>query len=107
MARVSRAVVESRFRALCDALGKRIATGPRDVGSWRLDYAQCYGGYTIVEVSTSGGEFHPFSALGRRLSGAEMEEIINFTLRAIQIDRLNGADSAQYWPDDKITNPRP
>ena len=98
--RVTRQVAENQFKRLCDALGKRVATSYNDVGAWQLNYAQCYGGYQIQEIVTStGGISEPFSS--SRMSGKELYDYVNFALRAIQIDRLNGKDSAQYWPADK------
>lgn len=95
--RVPVTVLKSRFIALCDALGKRIAKDNSDVGAWSLD--KDLGGYTVYQLGERGSHHHPFGH--NRFTAYELEQTINFTLRAIQLDRLNGADSAQYWPDDK------
>lgn len=101
--KVRKTVAQNRFIHLCDALGKRVAKSYSDVGGWRLDKG--FGGYSIEEISnSSGGVTHPFGP--RRLSSSELCEAINMMLRAVQLDRLNGAPSASYWPEDKITNPK-
>lgn len=87
MARVSRALAQKRFTALCDALGKRVATDYNDVGAWRLDYSAGHG-YNIEEIcSDKGGVTHPFGPT--RFKGEEFYDLISFTLRAIQLDRTN------------------
>lgn len=100
--RVNKQNIKSRFIALCDALGKRVATNYKDVGAWSLDYARCYGGYIIVEIMEHG-ESHPFGH--ERVSANELYTMINFALRAIALDRPDQA-SHVYWPTDKLTNVR-
>lgn len=43
------------FVNLLDALGKREATSYGDVGGWVFDYAACYGGVSIREITSTGG----------------------------------------------------
>jgi hypothetical protein len=97
--KVTKQVIESRFKALCDALGKRVATDYKDVGAWSLDYARCYGGFVIVEIMAHG-EKHPFGH--ERVSASELYTMINFALRAIALDRPD-QPSHVYWPADKHT----
>ena len=98
---ITKMVAHNQFKRLCDALGKRVATDYKDVGAWRLDFISQYGGYSIEEIiSETGAISHPFGH--ERLSGSEFYNFVNFSLRAIQLDRLNGAESSQYWPSDKI-----
>ena len=104
MAKVSRKLAHVRFTALCDALGQRVATDYNDVGAWQLDYLAPHG-YKIEEInSPTGGITHPFGTT--RFKGREFYDLVSFTLRAIQIDRTNGTNDGQYWPTDKIQNPR-
>lgn len=57
--RYTRKDAETAFIALCAALGKRVAADWRDRGAWTLDYAACYGGYVVAELTENGGQGHP------------------------------------------------
>lgn len=87
--------LQLRVKELANVLGKRYGS---EVGDLYLEKRTS--GYTILEVTNeNGGVCCPFG--DHVYSLPEMLAVINFALRAIQVDRLNGRDSAQYWPDKK------
>lgn len=97
--RITKKTVEGRFRELCLTLGVEIAESYNQVGAWRLD---SYNGWNIEEIiSDKGAITHPFGPT--RYSNREIYDLINFTLRAIEIDRT-GTDSYRYWPAYKDTH---
>ena len=102
--RVSKKMVENQFAWLCNVLGKRIAKDYKDVGAWMLE-SERGTSFEIVEIGGDGKDSkYPINIFGHHCYTArEMFDCIQFALRAIQLDRLNGADSAQYWPNDKAT----
>jgi len=100
--RITKKMVELQFVNLCNALGKRVCTAWNDVGSWKLDYNPCYGGYTIVEMLENGAETHPISM--QRHKGSEFFYMMIFALRSIAIDR--NPDGHTYWPTEKTINPQ-
>lgn len=93
-------MVEKQFVCLCNALGKKLASSYKDIGSWRLDYQRCYGGYTIVELMENGAENQPYGL--SRFSTSEMYYMIIFALRSIALDRSE--HDHVYWPTEKIIN---
>lgn len=98
MERTTRKMVTNQFKLLCEALGKKQSDSYKDKGAWNLEYIAYYGGYSIVEFLESGGEGQPFGA--RRRSASEMFDVINFALRAVELDRNNG-NSGSYYPQAK------
>lgn len=63
MSRTTKKDVALAFSRFLDATGRRAATSNDDVGGLRLDYAACYGGYNIEEISTkTGAVSHPFGS---------------------------------------------
>lgn len=61
--RYTKTDVEKMFARLCKALNRKVDY--MEKGSWLLDYAACYGGYTIVENMGDSSVDHPFGALRR------------------------------------------
>jgi hypothetical protein len=100
--RITKKMIERQFVNLCNALGKRVCTDWKDVGSWKLDSNPHYGGYTIVEMMEGGGQSHPISM--QRHKGSEFFYMMIFALRAIAIDR--NPDGHMYWPTEKTINPQ-
>lgn len=85
--RITKSILEARVTALNAALGT----------SFRLDRE--WKGWSITgTIPGSKGLSQPFGA--NIYSASELYHMINFALRAIQIDR-EGPHHAAYWPKDK------
>ena len=76
--RITRKILEKKLQFLCDKLGKTIGY---EKGQWNLDYAQCYGGYIVVEFEENGGEYHPL--LNKRLTAAPMSDCLDIALQTL------------------------
>ena len=88
-----------------DAVQSRLEALNRTLGYYdqpcALKLSDEWKGIEVIQV-IDGIIHHPF---GHDVySKKELYYIINFALRAIQLDRLNGADSGQYWPSIKFFN---
>lgn len=80
--RTTKGHVESAFRALCKATGKREASSYNDVGAWRLDHASSYGGWNIEEITNErGGVRHPLGS--KRRGNADFYDVAWFAVNAI------------------------
>ena len=79
MARITRKMLMNQLGFICDILDKKIGF---QLGNWNLDYAQCYGGYIVVEYMENGGEYHPL--LNKRLVAQQMSDALNMALRALE-----------------------
>jgi hypothetical protein len=90
---------ERAFERLCDALdrphGDTWARGEDGqfhslVGVWSLDYAGCYGGYVVEEISNlGGGVSRPLGEMRR--TAREFCDAVSFTLRALELAQTVGA----------------
>lgn len=96
--RITKKMIERRFGMLCAALGVRVAKDHADKGAWQLDYKKEFGGYVISRLSERGGESFPMNS--GRMPGAVFFEMMDFALRAIEIER-NGCKRSSYYPDPK------
>jgi len=75
--RTSRKEVEAAFELFVKSIGGKVATGYNDVGAYRLDYNNVYGGYNIEQIHTqSGGVTNPFGA--NRRTASEMFDTLHF-----------------------------
>lgn len=75
--RTTKKDVALAFARFLEATGRRAATSHNDVGGLRLDYAACYGGYNIEEISTkTGAVSHPFG--GDRVPAYTMYKMLHF-----------------------------
>lgn len=83
MPRTSRARLDAVFARLLQAIGGRLATSWDDVGAYRLDYAACYGGWTVERIcNKSGGVSHPFGPLRRKAS--DFDDAMQFAICAAE-----------------------
>jgi hypothetical protein len=73
--RISKTILLKKLGFLCDKLGKTIGY---QKGQWNLDYAQCYGGYIVVEFMENGGEHHPL--LNKRLPANIMADALDMAI---------------------------
>lgn len=84
--RTTKGNVESAFKYLCQALGKRIATKYNDVGAWRLDHMAGYGGWNIEQISNEGGAVsHPFGS--DRMQAEAMYNACWMAIRAVEMSK--------------------
>jgi galactokinase/mevalonate kinase-like predicted kinase len=80
--RYTRKDAERALERLAEATGHRIATSYSDVGGWTLDYAACYGGFSIEQVhNEQGAVSKPFGE--RRYPAREFCEMVQFALYAV------------------------
>ena len=77
--RMTKKILMKKMGFICDILDKKIGF---ELGNWNLDYAQCYGGYIVVEYMENGGEHHPL--LTKRLTANHMGDALDMALRALE-----------------------
>jgi len=77
--RITKKILCKKLSFICDILNKPMGF---EKGQWALDYAQCYGGYIVVEYLDNGGEHHPL--LNKRLTAQRMDEALEMALRALE-----------------------
>lgn len=86
MATTSKKQVENKFKFFIEAIGGKVASSYNDVGGYRLDYASCYGGYNIEQISNdSGAVSHPFGCA--RKKAGEFWDTLDFAGRASEAVR--------------------
>jgi hypothetical protein len=74
---------ERALKRLAAATGHRLVDSWNDVGAWRLDYAACYGGFVVYEVSNdAAGISTPFGH--ERRTAREFCDAVRFALYAIE-----------------------
>ena len=78
--RMTRKILTKKLEVLCKFMGKTV--GYKE-GEWNLDYAQCYGGYKVVEYMANGGEDHPL--LNKRLSAQNMADCLDMAIQTIHV----------------------
>jgi hypothetical protein len=88
--------LDTKLRSLANILGYRVGYG---IGCIYLDQVPCKRQYRIVKKTDRGIESSIFG--NEVYTVAELFSAICFAERAIQLDRLNGADSSQYYPSNK------
>lgn len=84
------------FNRFCTAMGKEPyeslkefidSSKSSDIGSWRLDYIGCYGGYCIEEIENDKGEIsHPLT--GNRLPLSEMYDALHLATLALEYKNI-------------------
>lgn len=63
--------------------------------------SKTYSGYQIVKIGKGKSESALFD--NSYHTAKDIYHLCNFAMRAIQLDRLNGEDSASYWPKNKYS----
>lgn len=103
MTRTTKKDVECQFNRLLYLFGKNKATSYKDVGSWRLNYGDCYGGWVIQEINCKSGSItHPFGHLRRKAS--EFVDWASAITNAIAVytgDYPNLYKNKEDWKRDK------
>ena len=80
MAKVSKALIENKFRWFVEAIGGHLAKDYKDVGGFAIDH---YNGYQIVQiVSVGGGQTNPFGS--GRMKGEAFVDALDLATRAIE-----------------------
>jgi hypothetical protein len=81
MAKVSKALIENKFRWFVEAIGGHLAKDYKDVGGFAIDH---YGsGYKIVQIlNAGGGEAEPFG--NTRMKGEAFVDALDLATRAIE-----------------------
>jgi hypothetical protein len=80
---ITRAMVEKKAQAFAKLMGKEY--GEQTAGAYWLDFIACYGGYTLVEVTTGGGQRNPFGSMRRK--AREMWHTLDFACEAIRLQQ--------------------
>lgn len=78
--RITQKILLKKLEILCRFLGKTV--GYKE-GQWDINYAQCYGGYIVVEYGENGGEHHPL--LNKRLTAQQMSDCLDTAIQMIHV----------------------
>jgi hypothetical protein len=88
--------LKTQLAALGNALGLQVGY---DVGCIYLDNVPCSNQWRLVKKTKNGLEASIFGH--NAYTKKQWIDLIQFALRCMQLDRLDGKESAQYWPTNK------
>lgn len=95
--RITRRILEDRLNCFANTVGYVVGYNK---GNIFLDKVPCKNLYRIM-LKTEG-ETNLFST-DSVYTPSELLQCLNFAMRAIQLDRLDGKFSGAYWASNKIT----
>ena len=96
--RITKKILDQRLKDFANITGYIVGYAK---GNICLDKVPCQPLYRIIKI-TDRGEVDLFSS-GECYTTSELNKCLAFAMRAIQLDRLDGEESSQYWASNKIT----
>lgn len=82
--RTTRKQIEGTFKVWVQLVGGHIASSYNDAGGYALDYAACYGGWRIVQMTNPQGGQQDVTS---RMPATQFWEALHFAIRTLEESR--------------------